>query len=487
VDRECSIDTLTGLRERYADEERILWIDADDPEAALVALTRWQMGQGPAPAERIVALVHPFHQRLAPDYYGVLRARIEAGSRVGFWERARYAKFRETLPRVLLVSSQYFLMGEVIAACRRLGAPHHFIAVGGEETGRSEFVQQLLQTVLEFKPDFVLTINHLGVDREGVLPELLERLELPLASWFVDNPHLILYHYTRLSSPYTTIFTWDADNLDSLAAQGFERVHYLPLATDVTRFVPVGGAVYAEDVAFVGNSMLYKVAHRMKAARPPRELLVDYRGVAAGFGESEERSVYAYLRRAHPELVEPFEALGDTERKLAYETMITWEATRQYRLACVAGTLGFDPLIVGDPGWDTVLRGRAGQGASWRRLRELNYYEELPGFYPRVKVNFNCTSKQMKGAVNQRIFDVPACGGFVLSDERAQQADLFEPGVEAATYTHPDEVPEMVDWYLSREHERRRIAEAARARILAEHTYDHRLTEIFRVMKRQYG
>ena len=73
--------------------------------------------------------------------------------------------------------------------------------------GCAEFVEELLRAVVEFKPDFVFTVNHLGVDREGVLIDLLARLELPLASWFVDNPHLILYVYDRLNSPWTSIFT----------------------------------------------------------------------------------------------------------------------------------------------------------------------------------------------------------------------------------------------------------------------------------------
>jgi Uncharacterized protein conserved in bacteria len=93
----------------------------------------------------------------------------------------------------------------------------------------------------------------------------------------------------------------------------------------------------------------------------------------------------------------------------------------------------------------------------------------------------------MKGAVNQRVFDVPICGGFLLTDHRRQMEDLFEPGREIISYQDPGEIPELVRHYLPREAERRRVTEAARARILAEHTYDLRLVSLVRTMRSIYG
>ncbi|MDE5682541.1 MAG: DUF3880 domain-containing protein, partial [Mailhella sp.] len=84
----------------------------------------------------------------------------------------------------------------------------------------------------------LLTLHHLVVDREGGLMDLINKLELPFISWFVDNPHLILYSYEGLTSPFLHIFTWDFDNVPSLKAKGFNNVYYLPLGTDAERFNP---------------------------------------------------------------------------------------------------------------------------------------------------------------------------------------------------------------------------------------------------------
>ncbi len=485
VDRETPILALTGLRERYADDPRVLWVDHPQPGDALRALSRWQMdnaGRAFAP----VAL--PAYRRLDRAHYGWLAEQLAASRSFDFWAKASYAKFKSWPPRVLYLTSDYFLLGELVRASERLGTPHRFINIGAKETGCSQFVEQLLAEVLDFRPDFIFTINHLGVDREGVLTDLVERLRLPLASWFVDNPHLILYLYDKLQSPWTAIFTWDTDNIAGLHQRGFPHVRYLPLASDVTRFVPVPNPPAAHPwrsrVSFVGNSMVTKVGKRMKAGRFPREMLLAYKDVAAGFRDCDERSVSAYLHAAHPDQAALFETFADNERRLAYETMITWEATRQYRKSCIEGTLGFSPLIAGDPGWKRTF---PGEGRTWRWHPEVNYYEELPLLYTLADINFNCTSQQMKGAVNQRVFDVPAAGAFVLTDHRSQMEELLEPGTEVAFYNDPAEVPELIRRYLDHPAERQRIIAAGRRRVLAEHTYEHRLRTLFQAMREIYG
>jgi spore maturation protein CgeB len=485
VDKEKDIQGVTALRDPYEDG-RVIRIDEADPEKCLRLLARLQAEHGNAP---LVPFAHPFYLRLDRAYYALLRDRLASGARCDFWGRAVRPRFRSSRPRLLLITSKYFLMGELVRACRNLRIEHQLLTLENEEVARQEFVERLLTVVLDFAPDAILTLNHLGVDREGVLTELLARLQLPLASWFVDNPHLILHLYHKLVSPWAVIFTWDADNLPGLRELGFEHVFHLPLGTDPERFAPTRlrtppVPAWRSDVSFVGNSMVYKVAKRMRTARLPRSLLKGYRKTAAAFGESDERLVRSFLPGHCPESAAAYEALPDNESRLAYEAMITWEATRQYRARCVRGILPFNPLIVGDRGWRQNLKGET---LPWRLHPELGYYSELPLFYPWSAINFNCTSKQMKGAVNQRLFDVPAAGAFLLTDRRDQTETLFRPGKEIVWYNEPEEAPELVRYYLAHPRERRRVAEAARARVLAEHTWAHRLQTIIKRMRDIFG
>ena len=485
VDKEHDLEALTGTLAALpqAARERVLVVDSPEPAAALAALTRWQLAQGGKP---LMPLSLAFYQRLDKDYYGALRDSLSASTRFDFWSRAVRPRFQGARPRVLLLTSKYFLMGEMEGACRKLGLDYQLLAVGDTEVAQDTFVRQLLEAVLSFKPDCCLTLNHMGVDVEGVLMDLLGRLQLPLASWFVDNPHLIIHLYTRCVSPWTTLFTWDADNVASLEAAGFEHVRYLPLGTDPERFTPTRQAVpeaWKAEVSFVGNSMLYKVGGRLKHGHFPRALLVPFREVSRAFAQSEFRSVADFLCQRFPQVYDHYLLLPDNEARLAYETAITWQATRFYRNDCVRRLLPFRPLIVGDTGWKIEFRHDALQP---RYLGELSYYSQLPAFYGHSDINFNTTSKQMKGAVNQRVFDVPAAGAFVLTDWRPQMEQLFTPD-EMACYREPDEIPDLVRHYLSHPAERKRLVEAGRRRVLACHTWAHRLRSLLDEMRAIYG
>lgn len=386
-------------------------------------------------------------------------------------------------PRLLLLTSAYFLLGELAAACKRLNVPHLLLDLGAKEMDAELFVRTLRETNASFRPDAILTVNHLGVDREGVLQALARDLRLPLVSWFVDNPEFILPIFSGADPENTLILTWDADSLDAVRALGFQKVSWLPLGADPERFRPgrAGKPEWRARVSFVGNSMLTKTARRLDAARPGPALLAAFASLAAGFAATGERNVRAFMAESRPDLLPELDALG-VERATAFVTAVVWRATLEYRLDCVRRTLPFAPLIAGDPGWRELLPAAPGL----RLHPEINYYEELPGFYPLSDVNFNCTSVQMKGAVNQRVFDVPSAGAFLLTDRRAQLETMFEPGREIALYESPDEASELLARYLADAPERKRMGQAGRARVLAEHTYEHRLRSLLSALAEHF-
>lgn len=483
VDKEEAILELTGLAKNL--DPRVCLITDSNPENILQTLTAWQKKQGNLP---LAPCVLPFYLRLDKEFYSRLQKELQASRDFNFWQKINYPRFKSSSPRILFLTSQYFLTGELLEACERLGVEHKLLQIDREGMLQHAFIENFLTAVVEFKPDFAVTINHLGLDREGVLTNLLADLSLPLASWFVDNPHLILYRYQGLSSPWVSLFTWDFDNIASLKEAGFKHVFYLPLATTPQRFKPGGShpapQSWQSRVSFVGNSMIYKVAQRMKAAKPCKALLTSYRSLARDFSLHSERSIYNFIKEFYPDLLPAYAQLETTERQLAYEAMITWEATRQYRNRCLEKILPFNPLILGDKGWHLTF---GQEPFPWRWHEEISYYDELPHFYPHSEINFNCTSQQMKGAVNQRIFDVPAAGAFVLTDWREQMGNLFEPGQEVISYADPEEIPELVEFYLKNPAARQKIALAARKRILAEHTYEHRLLKLIDQMRKVYA
>jgi spore maturation protein CgeB len=478
VDREASIAAATGLRDTLAGDADVLWIEVPDPLQAARAVRDFAASRHrPDP----IVTTHPVYRRLDPDYYARLDRELAKAP------APRRPLFRQTLPRVLCLTSKLFLVGEATRACQRLGAPCRYLETG-ESLDRDAFVGMVGRAVEAFRPDFVLTVNHLGVDRGGVLLELLEHLGLPLASWFVDSPELILPLYVPAVSRSTVLFTWDEDTVAPLRARGCPHVHYLPLATDETRFFPrrdlPAGHPWRARVSFVGNSMVEKTAARLAAAEPPPGLLAAFGQVADAFAASSHRMVAEYLAESRPDLLVDYLSIPTVERRLAFETAVIWECTRRDRADRLSRLLPFAPVIVGDAGWLATF---PGEGRLWRRVPELAYYDELPLFYPLCDVNANVTSQQMKGAVNQRVFDVPACRAFLLTDERRQLERLFEPGREVAVYRTGEDLAELAARYLADPDARRIVAEAGHKRVLAEHTYARRLTTLFGIMRQTFG
>jgi len=483
IDREHEISRITGSQRDLGENPNILWLNENSPQKLLEELFAWQTKNGGMPFAPVVL---PLYPRLDREFYGTLIESLKSPAQYDFWTQAQYPKFQATSPRILFFDSQYFLCNEIQTSLQRLEIEHRALKINTTGLGEQAFIEELLKAVIDFKPDFVLTVNHFGLDRQGKLAALLEELHLPLASWFVDNPHLILHHYTHPGTDNTAIFTYDAGNLEPLRRKGFANTYYLPLATDPQRFSQKNFSYdvksWQSDVSFVGNSMTQAVAKSLELSHLTEPWASTFPTIAADFEKSGTCDVATYLQTNASSWAALLEKQPTQESKLALESLLTWEATRQYRLKCVRKTLPHHPLVVGDTGWLSLFQ----DDKRWRYLPGIDYYEDLPRFYPQSTVNFNCTSRQMIGAVNQRVFDVPASGAFVLTDYRDQMESLFDLESEVVVYRDPDEIPSLIERSLKDHHTRKRIINAALKRIHAEHTYEIRLKKLCSHMRNTF-
>lgn len=80
----------------------------------------------------------------------------------------------------------------------------------------------------------------------------------------------------------------------------------------------------------------------------------------------------------------------------------------------------------------------------------------------------------------ERCYGIPACGGFLLSDERAHAFDDFVPGAEWAAFSNLDDCVEKIRHYVNHFDQTRDIAEAAHRRVMGEHRYVHRAEKLLR-------
>jgi spore maturation protein CgeB len=118
--------------------------------------------------------------------------------------------------------------------------------------------------------------------------------------------------------------------------------------------------------------------------------------------------------------------------------------------------------------------------ASSRVNLNLSNSSEVPGLKARLRrlLHFHPPPPrppQIKG----RNFEVPGCGGFLLTERVPHLERYFELDREVAVFGGEDDLVDKVRYWLEHDGERRQVAEAGYRRVMAEHTYDHRFAAIF--------
>jgi spore maturation protein CgeB len=388
-------------------------------------------------------------------------------------EHMRYAKFARRPVRVMILESHYWIDQACAAAAERLGWQVARAGVTMEGHMSRELLQGFFQTLMEVRPDFVLSINLSGMDVDGMLARFFADLQVPHVTWFVDDPRTILMGRTDYASAYTVALTWEATYAEYLTHCGFAAVQTMPLALDESVFLIPPGGEPSHPPAFVAHSMVDYAEREWEAVRARPALLA-----AVNQAFAEGRVNRACFGTGVESVLGPVAAQFDAEDLRRAELVFFIEGTRRLRRELVE-TLAPDGLVVcGDEAWRSISP-QWGAG--------LAYSTELAPFYRDCRVNLNSTSIQMATAVNQRVFDCPGAGGFLLTDNQASLSELFDLETEVAVYNTLEEAREQLRWFVERPEARKEIAARARKRILGEHTYRHRLEEIVGMLKALYG
>lgn len=145
---------------------------------------------------------------------------------------------------------------------------------------------------------------------------------------------------------------------------------------------------------------------------------------------------------------------------------------------------GFDIALWG-PGWAEIehLRHLARGNGSLVTSREENLI--ING--AKIGLNIHSTldsedSITQSDFLNPRVFTIAACGTFQLVDEHELLADIFQNGKEVATYHDPASLKSQITYFMKNREDRERMARNASERVLAEHTYQHRIHRLLQLI-----
>jgi spore maturation protein CgeB len=116
-------------------------------------------------------------------------------------------------------------------------------------------------------------------------------------------------------------------------------------------------------------------------------------------------------------------------------------------------------------------------------------FDKMINIFNASKINLNFAGvsdygvKQLKG----RVFEIPMCGGFELTEYVPGIEEYFEIDGEIVCFENIDEAADKIEYYLSHETERERIAQAGYERAHRDHTWSKRLSEVFQEIEKDAG
>lgn len=99
-----------------------------------------------------------------------------------------------------------------------------------------------------------------------------------------------------------------------------------------------------------------------------------------------------------------------------------------------------------------------------------------------LDIHFLFSKSNVIPNVTTRVYEVPACGGFILTNFSNQLPHLFKVGEEIVCYSNENELKEKSRYYLNNPEERKKIAAKGRERVLRDHMYLNRLKKILSII-----
>lgn len=307
---------------------------------------------------------------------------------------------------------------------------------------------------------------------------------IPYISWVYDAPQKELYtHYALYPCNY--IFVFDREQRNRLREIGIENVYHVPLAIlpeKVEHAVQNAKKDYRTDISFVGQ--LYDISSTEELIEDADEKVrgqiqecVD--ACLLKWGEdvglhgrlgSEAVSFLGSKDSAHPGNRYPL-----IREQFYYETAVISRMLANRERVTILNELSKDYEVC-----FYTKEKDTGKLSSRVKVRPPVMYDtELSAVYNQSKININITLHCIESGVPQRVFDVMAAGGFLISNYQQELEELFVIGKEIVVFHNLDELRELVRYYMDHEEERRLIAENGRKKVMELHGYADRLDKIF--------
>ncbi len=379
--------------------------------------------------------------------------------------------------RVVLLREGTLFVDDLMQALQR-----HRFGVYSLDTDRLS-KEELHYTVKKLGAEALASINY-----QNYSAEFCRSAGIRLLCWEIDPS---VGHILRptTGTGHVFAFSYRKSNVAEFKSSGFRHVEYLPLAANTSTRKPAEltneeRQIYGSPVSFVGASMVqdalqsqHKFFHYYREWCGNQPELLEAGRQKFNLILEEQRHNYSIYRI--PELMEehfhPF--LADYAKKmpeLNFEMMIAETSASEKRFNYLAKLTSFGVKVWGDEGWHRLTA----YGVTYSG-RYAKHRGELNKVYSAGAINIDIGRIYQPDIVTMRVFDVLACGGFLIAEYSEALAELFEIGVEIVAYRSVKELYDKVKYYTENPDKAKVIAGEGRLAVLKRHSLTDRFNYIF--------
>lgn len=340
-------------------------------------------------------------------------------------------------------------------------------------------IQLLNKTLLSSTYDFVFSINFYPF-----ISEVCNIFQIRYICWTVDSPVMELYS-SSIRNPWNRIFLFDKAQYDEFAPLNPSCIFHLPLASNPNRWKsviqnadPALHQKFSSDISFVGSLYTEKCPYdRLQNA--PAYLSGYLDGIMAA-----QQKVYGYnfieevlpdelvteFREHLPNFYTPPETAIRNDKAIMAQLYVDVKisAMERVRMMTILGERYSVDLYTGS---DTTKIPVNNRGFA-------KTLTEMPLIFHNSKINLNITSKAIRSGLPLRIFDILACGGFLITNYQAELTDFFDINSDLVCYDSEEDLLEKTEYFLNHENERKEIAHNGLSTLIKYHNYPERLLQL---------
>lgn len=317
------------------------------------------------------------------------------------------------------------------------------------------------------------------------LAEACYELHLPYISWVFDAPLESLYS-TQAQYSTNYFFVFDKNMIAQLSNVELPHLYYMPLATNINsasmlEITELDELKYSSDISLVGNLYDYNVYDRFKDHFSPA-LLENIQELFNGLFGRWNDSLDFHNKLTENSLGELYLLFGKNVSSCGMPDLLFLESalirglSYRERVAMLNRLAESHSVVLYTKSDTSHLVNVTVNGA-------IDYSTETPKVFHLSKINLNLTMRSIESGIPQRIFDIMAVGGFVLTNYQPELEECFVVGKEIVCFHDFDEMEYLADYYLAHDRERTEIAINGYKRVLSDYSYEIALKKILKIVE----